>query len=247
MPPTVSTPPPLKTETRRLKHVFTPQEIAEMNIQFRMADKAAHGFETEFDSVKASYKAKITEAESRKEKIGAELDAGFDHRDQNCVVVMDFKEGNKYFFAASLVDEKFKQEFPDPLLWSRDLALLVEPITDEDRQQELLAAEAKFECREEFDIFIPTENDFGRMVVGRLDGKWYSALDVCIGEHRISEKLADEQAVSKKSGSKKRFDQVNRTLKRFAEWLDEKLGREEAKGFKNAIELVKAEHSEREE
>jgi hypothetical protein len=36
-------------------------------------------------------------------------------------------------------------------------------------------------------------------------------------------------------------------LKTFAGWVEETLGREEAKGFKNQMELIKTEHAEREE
>lgn len=238
-----TTPTKPKTEVRALKHVFTPEEIAELNIKYRMADKAVHSCETELDSVKQSYKAKITEAESRKEKIGTELDAGFEIRDQTCIVVMDFKEGQKYYFLDSVVKGWAN---PTPAEWPIEEAVMTEILTDDDRQQELLAAESKFECREEIVLF-EAGDDVGTMTVGRLDNKWYSALQVKIGSLVITERLADEQAVAKGSGSKKRPDQVKRTLKRFIEWLDENLGREEAKGFKNQVELVKAEHAEREE
>lgn len=236
-----------KTEIRAVKHVFTAEEIAEMNVRYRMADKTVHSLETEQDSVKASYKAKITEAESRKEKIGTELDAGFEIRDKNCVVVMDFNAGEKRFYLDSLVNDLLRKDFLSDLDWPLEMAVITEKLTDDDRQQELLAAEAKFECREVVRLFEDAGEDAGTMTIGRLDGRWYSALQVKIGSHVITENLADEQAVSKQSGSKKRPDQVKRTLKRFIEWLEETLGREEAKGFKNAVELVKAEQAEREE
>jgi hypothetical protein len=236
---------PLKTVRRNLKHVFTPQEIADLNIAFRMADKSAHGFETEFDSVKASYKAKITEAESRKEKIGTDLDAGFELRDEACVVVMDFKAGKKFFFVETMVkDEKafFAFKNTDPLQWPRGEAAIVEDITDADRQQQLIDAESQFEAKEDIELFPPVEDDNGVLTVGRLNGKWFSALRVRIGAHVLNEYLDGDQPCSKK-----RPDQVKRALKDFGAWLEENLGREESKGFKNAIELVMAEQAEREE
>ena len=79
--------------------------------------------------------------------------------------------------------------------------------------------------------------------MGRLDGKWYSALRIKIGTRKIEERLDSEQVLRQETV----FDQITRSCKFFSDWLDKNLGREEAKGFKNGIELVKAEHAEREE
>ena len=47
----------------------------------------------EFDNVKAVWKAKTTEAESRMETLNSTLQAGFEMRDEQCVIVFDVKAG----------------------------------------------------------------------------------------------------------------------------------------------------------
>jgi hypothetical protein len=134
------------------------------------------------------------------------------------------------------------KEFPDPMIWSRDFAVITEPVTDADRQTELIEAESKFEEREEILLFKPALDDFGTLVVGRLAGKWYAALRVRIGTREIKERLDGEQACCKR-----RPDMVMRACNRFNGWLDANLGQAAAQGFKNSVELVKAAHAEREE
>ena len=225
---------PYKIVKRSVKHVFTVEEIAALNTEFRQAYANVKSVEAEFDSVKASYKAKTTEAESRMETLNATLQAGFEHREKPLVLIMDMKAGKKFFYLESdLVDGELPKK-AEPVI--------VEAVTDADRQQELLEAEAKFDLKEDIALFQATENDRGILTVGRLDGKWFSALRVKIGTREIKERLDSEQPCAKK-----RFDQITRSCKFFADWLDKNLGREEAKGFKNGIELVKAEHGEREE
>jgi hypothetical protein len=225
---------PYKIVKRSVKHIFTTEEVAQLNTEFRQSFANLKSVEAEFDSVKASYKAKTTEAESRMETLNATLQAGFEHREKPLAVVMDMKLGKKFFYLESDLVEGELPKKSEPVI--------VEAVTDADRQQELLEAEAKFESKEDIQLFQATENDRGVLTVGRLDGKWYSALRVKIGTRKIEERLDSEQACSKK-----RFDQITRSCKFFSDWLDKNLGREEAKGFKNGIELVKAEHTEREE
>lgn len=223
-----------KIVKRSVKHVFTTEETAQLNVEFRQSFANLKSVEAEFDSVKASYKAKTTEAESKMETLNATLQAGFEHREKPLALVMDMKLGKKFFYLESdLVDGELPKK-AEPVI--------VEAVTDSDRQQELLEAEAKFDAKEDIQLFQATENDRGVLTVGRLDGKWYSALRVKIGTRKIEERLDSEQACAKK-----RFDQITRSCKFFADWLDKSMGREEAKGFKNGIELVKAEHAEREE
>lgn len=229
------TKPKLKIVKRSVKHTFTPEETAAKNLDFRQAYDSVKAVEAEFDSIKASYKAKTTEAESRMENISATLNAGFEFRDKNLVLVLDLKDGKKHFYLEDDVDTS--GELPKHLV-----PIITEPITDADRQQELIEAEARFEAREEIALFEPAADDSGVLIVGRLGSKWFSALRVKIGTREIKERLDSEQACSKK-----RPDQIKRACKRFGEWLEENLGHEEAKGFKNAVALVQAEHAEREE
>jgi len=225
-----------KTVTKRIKHTLTTEETAGLNVEFRNAFQNLKVIEAEFDNVKATYKAKITEAESRMETLNATLTAGFDWRDEKCVVVLDAKNGNKLYLLAS--DVAAAQDNPE--LAANLKPVLVEKMTDEDYQTELFDAESEFEKREEIELFKPTENDSGIVVVGRLKDHWYGALRVKIGTRSIKERLDSEQTTCTV-----RAVQVERSCNRFIDWVKENLGREEAKGFQNQAALVSAAHRER--
>ena len=230
----MTTPIKPKIETKSVKHDFTTEEHRQVGGDLARCISGLRGIEAEFDQVKASYKSKTTEAEARIDKISTDITNGFEFRNERCVVILDLKESKKYFYLESAL---VKGELPNDAI-----PVITEPLTDADRQTELLEAESKFDARQDIELFQPAGEDSGVLTVGRLGGKWFSALRIKIGTRIINERLDSEQACSKK-----RADQVKRACKRFGEWLDENLGREEAKGFKNAVELVKAEHAEREE
>ena len=229
----MNTPP--KIIKRNVKHVFKPEEIAALNIEFGQAYDRVKSVEKEFDSIKAKYKSMTAEAESRMETLRASINAGFDFRDKNFMVVMNMREGKKYFFDQTRLPDG---ELLEPSSLVADFS---EPITDEDRQQELIAAEAKFEKRETIVLF-DSPDDHGTLDVGRFEGKWFSALNVKIGDQAIVERLDSEQPCSKK-----RFDRIKQAVKFLNGWLDDQFDREIAKGFKNSLELIKAQHAEREE
>jgi hypothetical protein len=223
-----------KIVKRSVKHVFTPEETAALNVEFGQAYDGVKSAEADFDAVKSVHKAKITEAESKMISLRATINAGFDFREKPLILVMDLKAGKKFFYLEScLIDGEIPQE---------EQPVITEAVTEQDRQQELIEAEAKFEKREVIKLFEPLKQDFGTLTVGRFEDKWYSSLNVRIGEKTITERLDSEQPCSKK-----RIDQIRRALKTFAGWVEETLGREEAKGFKNQMELIKTEHAEREE
>ncbi len=217
-----------KIEVKSVKHTFTVEETQALNVEFRQSFSNLKAVEAEFDNVKAVWKAKTTEAESRMETLNATLQAGFEMRQERCRVELDPKTGKKSYCLEAAPDDA------EPIF--------VQDMTEADFQTELLEAESAFDAKEIIPLFSPTEKDSGLMTVGRLNGKWFSALNVKIGPREIKERLDSEQACSKK-----RADQIKRTCKRFIQWMDENLGRDEAQGFKNSVELVKAEHAEREE
>jgi|SRR5665213_2763057 len=224
----------LKIIVKNVKHVFTTTEIAKLNVEFGTAYDAIAVAEANLKSVTEVEKAKVSEAKARSARIRSEVNAGFENRDEKCVVVLDLKAGKKHFYLeSSLVDGKFQK---------CEVPILTEAITDGDRQQELLEAESQFEAKEDIELFKPAGQDIGVLTVGRLNGKWFAALRVKIGTRAITERLDSEQPFAKK-----RADGVKKACKRFDEWLKENLGHEEAKGFQNALALVVAEHNEREE
>ncbi len=224
----------LKTVIKNVKHVFTADETAALSVEFRQAYANLKAVEADVTAEKSRLKARTDTAQAAMDLKNSTLQAGFENRDEKCVVILDLKGGKKHFhLESSLVDGKLPKDA---------VPILTEAITDSDRQQELLEAESQFEAKEDIELFKPTGQDIGVLTVGRLNGKWFSALRVKIGTRILSERLDSEQPASKK-----RADQIKRTAKRFDEWLKENLGHEEAKGFQNALALVVTEHAEREE
>lgn len=227
---------PMKRENKIIKHEFTDIEKADLNQQFRRAHKDVEVIESELDSVKSSYKAKITEAEAKAKTLDALLDAGFVNRDTECVVVYRPKDGEKDYYLITQVD------FEKDGVNKGEKPAHTERMTNEDMQGELLAAEAKFELREDIILFTPTANDIGILVVGRLAGKWYAALRCKVGGREIKERLDSEQ-----KGVKHRADQVTTSVKRFQAWLNTALGKDAALGFHAGLDVVIDQHREREE
>ena len=225
---------PLKIIVKNVKHVFTPTEMAELHVRFGGSYDSLLTADADLKSVTTQYKAKVVEAETRMTSLRSTINAGFENRDEKCVVILDLKVGKKHFhLESSLVDGALPKDA---------VPILTEAITDADRQTELLEAEGKFEAKEDIELFKPAGTDSGVLTVGRLAGKWFAALRVKIGTRVISERLDSEQPCTKK-----RPDCVKRACKRFGEWLEENLGHDEAKGFQNELALVVVGHAEREE
>ena len=227
-----------KIETKNVKHKFTPEEVAKLNEDFGSAYDAVKSAEADFDAVRSVHKSKITEAEARMTTLRCTINAGFELRNEKCVVIYEPADGNKLFYLERTYN-------PEQALEEGRIIepVAIEPMTDADYQQELIQAESIFEARQEIVLFpaIPG-GDRGVLAVGRQGGKWFSALRVKIGSKEVAERLDNEQKCSTK-----RADQIKWALKQFGEWLDSNFDRETAKGFRNAMELVKAEHAEREE
>ena len=220
-----------KIVKRSVKHVFTPDETAKLNVDFGQSFDSLQSAEADKKSVVTVHTAKVQEAESRMISIRATINAGFEMREKPLVLVMDMEAGKKYFYLES---DLVEGELPESAV-----PLITEAITDQDRQQELIEAEAKFEHQANIELFQAVKNDFGWLKVGRLNDKWFSALNVSVGGKSIAERLDGEQPCSRN-----RIDQVKRAVKTLQGWMEETLGREEAKGFKNALEFVKAGQAE---
>jgi hypothetical protein len=231
-----------KIETKSIKHTFTPEEIAKLNVDFGQAFDALGAAEADFEAIKAVHKSKITGAETTMTTLRCTINAGFEMRPEKCVVVFCPKDSKKYYFLEKFIAEIWKGEIPTD---KEVLALnccLSEAMTPADFQAELIEAEAKFELREEIPLFTPANDDNGTLIVGRFGKRWYAALRVKIGTRILGERLDSEQPASKE-----RFDAVKRGCKRFNDWLNANLGADGAKGFQNGIADVLAKHKEREE
>jgi len=176
------------------------------------------GIQGEFDSVKSQYKSRITEAESKIDRIATDISAGFEMRDKECQVLFFPKERKKRFW---LQDQ-------DPI---KDQPILVEEMTKDDFQTDLLQTEGKFGHRAEIVLFPQAGADSGILQIGEQGGKWFTAMRVKIGRDSIDERLNPEA-----SSTKHRYDAVKAGAKRFATWLVEKLGKDKAKGFEEGLE-----------
>jgi hypothetical protein len=215
-----------ETIVKSVKHTFTPSERGGLGDDLARAIGALRGVETEFDGIKASYKAKTAEVEARIDGLSTNLINGFDMRNERCVVVFRPKDKKKDFFL-----EGDKTEIP----------ILVEDMTRDDFQAELIQAESKFDLREEIQLFQATETDNGVLVVGRFVSKWFSALRVKIGKLTLEERLDSEQR-----SFKLRPDAVSHAIKRVNQWASENL-KEHSKGFQDSFKAVVDAHKERSE
>jgi hypothetical protein len=230
----------MKHETRKIRHNFTPEETAVLQRDFHQAVKNIKAVEEEFDSVKASYKAKIAEVESRSVTLSATIDAGFEMRDRKCVVLYRPKDRKKDYFAEeheAALEKLNGKQLPE------DIApLLTEEMSDNDLQMELIEAEAKFELKEPIELFAPVNEDAGTLIVGRFGGKWFTALRVKVASRVLEERLDGEQPCFKN-----RPDAVRKAVKRFGDWLYKNLGKDAADGFAAGLDTVIDAHKEREE
>lgn len=224
----------LKFETRNIRHDFNKDEIAGIHTQFHQAIKEVGVIESEADSVKANFKARTAEAQAKADRFGSLIDAGFEMRMTDCIVVFRPKDRKKdYYLKSCLVDGKLPKKAK---------IVLTDDMTEDDMQAELFSSEGKFERREEIQLFTATEHDNGILVVGRMNGKWFTALRAEIGGSKIEQRLDSEQPCCKH-----RYDAICKATKRFDKWVTESLGEEVAKGFKESLYQLCEAHKEREE
>lgn len=201
---------------KSVKHTFSPEERLALNNDLLVALEAKTNSENEFDSVKATYKAKITEAESKVGLTAAMLRAGWEMRVKDCEVRFRPMDRKKDFFI-----QDAEKNFTVPVL--------TEEMTSEDFEQDLIRAESIFSKKTEIGLWIAGE-DRGKIIVGQLAERWYSAVRCNVGKERMEERLDSEQM-----SFKLRFDAVQRASKRCLGWLTDILGKDKAKGFVDQI------------
>lgn len=218
-----------KFEIKAVRHSFTQDERNQFGGDLARTIGGLRGIEAEFDQVKASYKAKTTEAEARIDKLSTDLVNGFEMRQKRCFVIFNPKLKRKSFWL----------EGADA---SKDEPVLTEEMTREDFQADLIQAESKFNHRCEIEICPRAGSDFGLLIVGEYGGSWFAALRVSVGAQKLEERLDSEQP-----SAKKRFDIIKRAADRFTTWTVERLGKEAAKGFKDPLEKAVQSQKERAE
>lgn len=207
---------PERIEEKVVRHPFTQAERLELGSELARAINRQRSVETEFEGVKAAFKAKVAEAESNVETLSIDISNGFTMRRKKCRVVFRPKDRKKDYYP-ELKDGIFEAQ-----------PVLTEDMDADDFQAELFAAEQQFERRAEVPLFRDSV-----LVLGRLEGKWYSALRVKVGQQAITERL-DPAAKRFKA----RPQAVDATLARLSAWLVDTFGEETAKGFADAIQKV---------
>jgi len=211
-----------KIEAKFVKHLFTDAEKLQFASSLAQAIGAARNVESEFKSVKASFNLRTEEAKAKIDSLGDKLQTGFEMREARCRVVYDAKARRKFYFL---------EDAPEG-----SAPVLDEPMTGDDFQQDLLIAESAFELRDELPIFAPAGNDRGIIVIGRHNGRWFTALRIQVGAKSISERLDSEQP-----STKERVDALRKAARRSKEWIVDNLGKDAFEGFKAGLEaLVKA-------
>jgi len=222
-----------KTVEALIRHNFSPAERNEIGAELARSVGEVRGVEAEFDQVKANYNARTAAAEAKVDKLSTDLVNGFDMRRELCVIIYRPTERKKYFVRLTTVQDaevggKPFRPTPEEL---PALAALVDDMTQEDFQAELVQAESEFERRDKVVLFPPAKNDVGELVIGRLKGKWYTALRLQVGSARIAERLDTEQRAFKE-----RKDAVEKGGSRALEWLTQSVGKDAAAGFKGPIQ-----------
>lgn len=216
---------PSKTVKRSVKHVFTEPEKQQLNSDLLNSLADVDTANADFDSVKASCKAKIEEAESRVTTVAATLRAGFEMRTKDCDVFFFPKEKKKVIALA-------------PVNGEAKVVVATEDMTAEDFQAELLLAESAFDERKEIALWPTAGSDAGILVIGQQRNRWFSAVRMSVGQHKLEERLDAEQRAFKQ-----RDDAIEFASKRAKQWLKDNF-KEHARGFEEAIvKAVKSENS----
>jgi hypothetical protein len=199
--------------TKPIRHTFTPEERAEKFESLLNARDQQRAAESEFEDVKQQHKAKITGCEAQVEQLAATLRLGFELRPTRVRVAYRAKERKKEFLAETGGE-----------------VLLTEEMTAEDFQTELRLAESLFGDRRTVMLFPSVNGDYGVLIVGRKDDKWYAALSINVAQQSLEERLDEQQ-----KHFSERAAAVRVTAERAQKWLGQVLGKESAKGFSDSI------------
>jgi hypothetical protein len=219
----------MKQESKTIVYKFSHDEREKLGGELARSFSTLRGIENEFDGVKADYKAKTTSAEANIDRLSTNITNGFEMRTLPCWCVFRMKDKQKdwYLSESDAVEADPKK------------VVLTENMGPDDFQQELIEAESKFDAREELQLFQAAEGDRGILVVGRLAGKWFSALRVKIGKLELNERLDAEQKCFTQ-----RSDAVATAVKRVNAWAKDNL-KDLAEGFQAAFDKVAEENKER--
>lgn len=216
-----------KTESKSIKHPFTPIEREDLGKGLALCVGSLRGLLAEFDQVKKDYKAKESTHEAKIDLLSTNLCNGFEMRTVRCSVVYRPKDKKKDYYLEGHTNG--------------DEPVLIEDMLPEDYQAELLAAESKFDLSERIQLFPPTETDNGALIVGKFGKHWYSALRITVGRLKLEERLDSEQ-----QGFRQRWDAITHAAKRAEKWYKKEF-KEQGQGFQEPLLTAIEPHREREE
>ena len=214
---------------RTVQHKFSEQEVAKLNVDFRQAYAELKSKESAAKAAQNTHKALVAEASSRMDTLNALLQAGVEDRLKDCIVVFRPAAKKKDFYVKP---EDETVATVEQLVALGEKPVLIEDMAPEDFEQDLFRAESAFDDKAEL-VLWNVEADKGSIVVGKQNGKWFTALRCTIGNKSIIERLDAEQPCSKV-----RFDAIKRAGKRCTDWLAETLDKDVATGFKTKIDEV---------
>lgn len=204
--------------TKSVKYLFTNDEKMEFAIQLASSHGEARNLEDELAKIKSQFKAQAEAISGRVALLSQRIAGGMEYRDQPCAVVYDAQKGRKYYFPVN-----------GP---AGQPAALEEAMTPSDYQQDLIIADSAFDDVTHLAVF-EAGNDYGQIIVGKQNEKWFSAVRMKIGNSEIAEKMDSESP-----SSKKRSDAISRASKRALEWIANQLGRDAAEGFKASFHEI---------
>lgn len=217
---------PDRIETRLIKHVFSTDEKVTIGSELARQEGVIVGIEKELESFKATNKSQMAAAEARRSSLSMDL-------------VNGYKMTEARVWAKFKPKEKIKE-------WRLEgdgeetTPVLVEQMTADDFQMDLIRMEGQFAHREEIELFKPAASSHGKLIVGKFNDRWFYSLRIDVSGRRVEEHLNPEAA-----SYKERKDCVANGCKRAFKWLVESLGEDAADGFREAIFAIPGQHTER--
>lgn len=192
---------PKRTYTRTIKCSFTDKERMGLGMDLSNAIGRQRNVESEFDDVKASYKAKLSAVEAEIDRLSTAITAGFEMRSVKLQVVFRPKDRKKDFYPLD------SDKTGEPVL--------TEEMTEEDYALELIEAEEVYLDKINTEVFPKDGSNGVEFISGRLGSKWFCVIR---GAMRKGQKI-EERLDSEQPSFKGRLAAVAAASKRYKEWL----------------------------
>jgi hypothetical protein len=88
----------IKTESKIIKHLYSAEEREALGGVLARVLGALRGIQSELDSIKASYKSKVAEAEAQIDRVSTNIINGFEMVQADCFVVYRPKDREKDYY-----------------------------------------------------------------------------------------------------------------------------------------------------